>query len=381
MTAPLFRNAALLLACVVASSASAHAQNVDFYPIISTETQLQFQYDHIRSSDGTTLKRLNFNGAHQTIVDFNPFLSFNSLITMEQVRDPMPGTSTSIFSGEGAYAEEAYMRWSDQVTGVKLGKFTQNFGRAWYMTPGIYGADFVSDYQLSEKWGAELSYAFGLYKFGRHQVSISDFMADRTFLSESLFTNRGHLSLNDGGPTNTVAPNSYVATYDATNVVLPWGTLSYQLSAATLGRGEGDTGTEQRLGAGFNLNLPIRNGVAETLRGGFTKINLMGEAVRRWNADGIAGRNIDYLTGSAELVYGPWFFDLSATDRNTALAGDTTKDRLWQAAIGYNFLADTSLSFGVARKDEGGAMSTIFGTQLTYTLTSCDRCQILAKKH
>lgn len=376
----LIRTSGLAMAIALAACPAARAQVTDFYPIISTETQLQFQYDHIRASDGSPMKRLNFNAARQTIVDFDPFLSFNSLITMRQVRDPMPGTSTSVLQGEGAYAEELYARWSDQVTSVKVGKFAQNFGRAWFMTPGIYGADFVSDYQLSEKWGAEWSYAFALYKYGRHQVSISDFMADRTVLSESLFTNRGHLSLNDGGPTNSVGPNSYVASYDATDVVLPWGALSYQLSAATLGRGLNDNGSEKRIGAGFNLNVPIRNGVAETLRGGFTKLNLMAEAVRRWNADGVAGQTIDYLTGSAELVYGSWFFDLSATNRNTALAGDVTKDRLLQAAIGYNFLADTALSFGIALKDEGGVKSTVFGTQLTYTLTSCDRCQILAKK-
>lgn len=368
----------LALLWLLIAPGPALAEDSFFYPRLSTETVLQLQYDRARASDGTTTRNLTFSGEHLSIVDFSRNLSFNSLISMQQLNDPNPGSN--FFQYEGLYLEEAYMKWTEQVWTFRTGEFSQNFGRAWFLVPGLYGADFVSDYQLSEKLGVEAAYAFG-HEYGRHQLSIADFVADRTFLSQSLFYNRGQVSLADGGPTNTQAPRSYVLSYDGRNVPLGWGTLSYQLSSAFLGRGENDTGTENRVGTGFNINVPINSSVMETLSGRFSEVRLIGEAVRRWNADGIADKTMDYLTGATELVYDNWVFDLSATSRKTTLAGDATRDTLLQSTVGYNFPFDTKLSLGIGREDVDGVRSTIVGAQLSYTLTTCDRCEIMAKKH
>ena len=377
LTMPLSRRAPPLLA-LLAICGSARAQIV--YPAIGTETQIQFQHDMIRLPDGKTTQNLQLNIAHQTIVDFTDQFSVSSLMSMRQLVDPLDG-SRSAFANEGLYAEELYAQWTNQIFKVRAGKFAQKFGRAWYLTPGIYGQNFVSDYQLAEQMGVEASWVFLPYQFGQHQISISDFMADRTFLSESLFFNRGRTNISAGGPGNTKDPQSYVLSYDASNVPLPFGALSYQASYAWLGQGLGDTGVEHRASFGVNANIPLNGGVAETLRGRFSQIRLMGEAVRRWDANGVAGQRMDYLTGAMEYVQGNWVFDLSATGRWTTYLGQTTADRLAQATIGYNLPMDTTVALGVAYQRTGGVDGLYVGLQLTYTYTSCDRCMILAKHY
>ena len=153
----------------------------NFFPQVGTETVIQFQYDHSRSSDGTSLRNFNIAAGHQTIVDFDPHLSFTNLISLQQLSNPVAGVS--VVNGEGAYIEEAYLKWTNDIVSFKAGKFSQNFGRAWFLTPGVYGSNFVTDYQLSEKLGVEFTYAFGLYEYGKHQISVSSFEADRTFMS------------------------------------------------------------------------------------------------------------------------------------------------------------------------------------------------------
>ena len=48
-----------------------------------------------------------------------------------------------------------------------------------------------------------------LEDFGKHSLEVSSFMADTTFLSDSVLRQRGNTSKEDGGPSNTQRFNSY----------------------------------------------------------------------------------------------------------------------------------------------------------------------------
>ena len=391
-TLTLKAGSALLCALAVTLSAgafaSASAQETPWqppkttnpWPKVGTEFQFQAEYDQFTLPATPTTRQFVLAAQHQTLVELDEHWWFSNLLTLQPMQDP-PFGKTSVLGKEGLFAEELYGQWNNQIFKVKAGKFAPNFARAWYLTPGVYGADFNSDYALSEDIGVEASYVFVPETFGRHQVSVTDFMADRTLLSRSLIHDRGPQHLSDGGPGNTEAPKSWVFSYDAADVPLGLAAMDYQLSYATLARGQGDTGQERRLSAGFNINSPINRSTEETLRGHFTELRFIAEGVRLWDADGVAGQRRDYLTVAAEYVTGTWVLDASETERWTRNPGSTVHDSLTALSIGKNLPSDTTVALGVARHNEGGAESWWAGLQLSQTLTTCNRCLIRSRHY
>jgi len=379
---------ALAVAISAGAFASASAQEAPWqppkstnpWPKIGTEAQFQAEYDQFSLPATPTTRQFVLAAQHQTLLELDNHWWFSNLLTLQPLADPRIG-KTTVLGREGLFAEELYGQWNNQIFKVKFGKFGQNFARAWYLTPGVYGQDFNSDYALSEDIGVEASYVFVPETFGRHQISVSDFMTDRTVFSRSLFNDRGQVHLSDGGPANTDAPKSWVFSYDAANVPIGLAALDYQLSYATLARGMGDTGQERRMAAGFNINAPLNRSTEETLRGHFTELRFIAEAVRLLDADGVAGQRRDYLTEAFEYVTGTWVIDASETDRWTHNSGSTVHDSLSAVSLGKNLPSDTTVALGVARHDEGGVESWWAGLQLSQTLTTCNRCLIRSKHY
>ena len=355
-------------------------KSISEWPKFGTEFQYQAEYDQFSLPQTAETRQIVLAAQHEALLELDNHWWFSNLMTLQPMQDPRIG-KTTVLGKEGLFAEELYGQWNNQILKVKFGKFAPNFARAWFLTPGVYGQDFVSDYALSEDIGVEASYVLVPETYGRHQISIATFMADRTFLSESLFYNRGKLHLSDGGPGNTNAPKSWVFSYDAANIPVGHGALDYQLSYATLGQGQGDSGQERRLSGGFNINMPLNGSVEETLRGHFAELRLIGEAVREWDADGVSGQKRDYVTEAAEYVHGTWVFDLTETDRWTRNPGSDVHDRLTTASIGKAIPSDTTIALGIGQHHESGVNSLWFGLQLSQTLTVCDRCLIRAKHY
>lgn len=67
----------------------------------------------------------------------------------------------------------------------------------------------IEEYKIAERIGAGFKYSANLEDFGTHQINISSFFADTTFLSDSLIDQRGHTSKEDGGLANTEDFDSY----------------------------------------------------------------------------------------------------------------------------------------------------------------------------
>ncbi len=372
------------LSMILALATPAAAQSAvgdSAWPKVGTETQVDFEYDHLSPKHDRDGGALNIQAGQQTLIELDNRWSVSNLLTLQPMQSLQPGDHR-VLADHGLFAEELFARWNNQRVNIKVGKFAQNFARAWYLTPGLYGQDIVGDYALGETLGAEAQVMLGDETFGLHQVSASAFMADRTILSESLFYNRGRLTRDAGGSANTSGLKSFVVSYDATNVPVGHAALDYQISLASLGHGVDGDKDERRGSAGFNFNIPLNGSVEETLRGRFSELRLLAEAVRIDSADGISGQRRDYLIGAVEYQRGQWVFDLTASDRRSMDPfAPAVHDKLQSVAIGYSLPSDMVVAVGLAHEVIGGQDGILVGLQVSQTLTTCDRCLIRGRHY
>jgi len=373
--------AALVGACAP-SFADGMAMDVGGWPKIGFETEVNLEYDVFKGDRERIGSALNLQAEHQTLLEFDDNWSISNLLTLEPGEDPESG-KTKFLENHELFVEELFGRWNNQLVNVRFGKFAQNFARAWYLTPGLYGQDFVGDYAIAETLGIDGQFDLGFPSFGLHQITVSTFMDDTTFLSESLFHDRGRLAYDDGGPGNTRGLHSFGITYDATNLPIAKNVeANYQLSFVSLGAGKGTEADEHRFAASFDVNIPLNGGtIAQTLQGRFEELRLFAEGVHFDSADGFNGHGRNYLTGATEFVHGPWVVDLTATERWSNGPGLHDYDSLQSVALGYALPSDTTVAIGMARERAAGESGVYFGISLSQTLTICDRCLIRGRHY
>jgi len=374
--------AALAAAGVAGHAAGSMAMDIGGWPKLGFETEVNLEYDFLKPDHAPAGGALNVQAENETLLEFDDNWSISNLLTLEPGQNLEPGRYGFLEDHE-LFVEELFGRWNNQLVNVRFGKFAQNFARAWYLTPGLYGQDFVGDYAIAETLGLDAQFDLGFPSFGLHQITISSFMQDSTFFSESLFHDRGRLTYADGGPGNTLGLHSFSITYDATN--LPIATdveANYQLSFVSLGRGSDGQADEHRFAASFDANIPLRGGtIAQTLEGRFEELRLFAEGVHYDDADGFRGHGRNYLTGATEFVHGPWVFDLTATERWLTGPGLHDYDSLQSIAIGYALPSDTTVAIGAGRERVAGENGFLVGISISQTLTICDRCLIRGRHY
>jgi hypothetical protein len=118
------------------------------------------------------------------------------------------------------------------------------------VAPGIYGADFAEDYELTERIGFGGSLTGGNDDYGFHTLSSNLFFLDTTFLSKSAFTNRGRTRKSDGGVSNTESLESFSVTLDGADMPFLPG-LGYTLGVERQEGGKGDPKDELGFVAGL----------------------------------------------------------------------------------------------------------------------------------
>src|ERR1700736_1797117 len=123
------------------------------------------------------------------LIEFNDTLSIDGLFQFKP-RQPLPQNDPNreLFINQAAEREEGgrmkelYIRYGN----YRVGKFVQDFGRAYVFLPGPFARDFVEEseqgYEPSDMIGVERIYIFDNEKPGWQQLSLSVFMVDRTFL-------------------------------------------------------------------------------------------------------------------------------------------------------------------------------------------------------
>ncbi len=206
------------------------------YPYLKGEITIEVQSDHTYKADdpanelsdtyNTTEAELGFH--------FTPNVSIQAGLVFEPVRD---ATKDRVFEDHGLYIEQLYGLY--ELNSFKLfgGKFNVNFGKAWDVTPGVYGADFAEDgYEFTERIGFGAGVTRDAGGLGEVTVTAALFRADTSGLSNSAITSRGQLSVDDGGIGNTETLQNFAIAIDGEKIPSLPG-ISYHLAYIHQGKG------------------------------------------------------------------------------------------------------------------------------------------------
>lgn len=369
-------------------SAGANLHNAptadDGWPKFGLETIGSLEYARVRANDGPSRgpdAKLRLDSTF--LLELNDQLSVDGLFQFKP-RQPLPASDPNnalyVNQGpgrrEGGKFKELYVRYGE----YRIGKFVQDFGRAYVLLPGAQAADFTEEseqgYEPSEMVGVEKIHVFDDESHGWRQLSVSAFMADKTVLHRSAPYDEGRIHLHDGGIGNTRLPENFMATLDVLRQpVGNWAQLDYQASIIRWGKTAGTERAEFWSTLGGNLNIPLHGSVEDTLRGHYGQARVYVEAARRDNFNGVAGRARDYLSGAATYLTGPWQVNLTTTQRwTTDRTAPLQRDRLYTTSLGYTLPSRTVIALSVGREDVGGQRGPYVGIRITQTLTTCSRC-------
>ena len=349
-------NRLLSAACLVTTAMTVGGPVLadDFEPFIVGALLLELEDDLVvaASDPADEFNSLYPTGELVTVIGLAPHVSVDLGLTFQPVVDP---TGDNAFADLGLYARAADIRF--HLDGLELfaGKFEPRFGRAWDITPGLYGNDIATDYQLIEMVGLGGTFAIEAGRAGTHVFGASAFFADTTVLSQSLFTNRGRLTLADGGPANTGRLDNFTLTLDGSDIAAAPG-LSYNLGITGLSAGRGDLADQTGFVFGLTNTFDVTPGVQLTLNGEIAHFNNLGGTLD----DGT------YTTVGAMLSRGSWQGVIAGTVLHRSLAGggsDTTS--LLQFSGGYEFASGLALTVGYAYENEAGESSHTVGFELT----------------
>ena len=349
----------------------------EFAPRITGELAIEVQNDWTYESDDED-SELN-DLFTTTELDLNAFatehLYLNAHLTLEPVLDPDP-RDDRFFEDHGLFAEALNLNYETDAFHIFGGKFGPNFSIVYDAAPGIYGTDIAEDdIELSERIGFGGSVTFGddglAFQdagIGRHSVSTSVFFADTSLLTESLFTGRGNVDEDDGGPSNTGTPESFTLALDGEEIPQLPG-MRYHLGFARQavdrvldddGAAVGDIADEYRVVAAVEWGVEITEDLS---------ITPLLEYVHFWNAGGLGSQDRDYVTASTLFEYQNWNLALAYTGRFIDDdAGEDFDDFQVQVSAGYTFDFGLSADIGWKFSEEENVETQIFGTFLAYSL-------------
>jgi hypothetical protein len=326
------------------AAAPAAPQETESYPYIEGELELELGNDFVFRSDDPAgeINDLFFEGALGVKLGLTPIFSINGGLTAEPVEDPEP-FEDRYFGDIGLYVDTLNLQADLGNLTLLGGKFGPGFGRAWDITPGIYGTDFAEDYELSEQIGFGAAYRFETATLGAHTLGANLFFADTTVLSDSIFTRRGQLSIDDGGASNTERLDNFSITLDGEEFPGLAG-FSYHLGYRHLSAGLGDAADEDGFVAGLARESKLANGMVVTVNGELAYFSNFGGSLD----------NAVYATAGLGLASGPWHGEIAGTIREIDFdGGGSGTDYLAQVSAGYTFDNgfDVSLGYGYAREE------------------------------
>lgn len=198
------------------------------YPNIKIEGTAELQFDNVRPSGDASARVANAFAKIEPEISVNlseDFRLFAHLV-YEPVVDPAAG-GIRYLRDEGLYAEELEGIATFGPVNIGVGKIDPVFGLASDDAPGVYGFDFADSYQYLGALGGRVDWQVGSRAatgFDAKPATVKQtlhaalFDADTTFLSRSLFVDRGQLRRNDGGVGNSDRPESFSVGYDVRTV-------------------------------------------------------------------------------------------------------------------------------------------------------------------
>ncbi|MEH6525365.1 MAG: hypothetical protein V7723_04780 [Sneathiella sp.] len=293
------------------------------YPKFSGFLDIELEDDWVYKSEDESQE---LNDLYPTItlgatLEFTKEFSFNFEGTAEPVE---AAEENRAFEDQGYYVGVLTANYETDQFSVYGGKFTPNFGIAWYATPGLFGTDINEDYELAEMLGFGGSVNFDAA--GEHTVSASIFSLDTSFLSDSFGTSRGPLLQSDGGATNTEDLSNFALALDGQfNAVEGF---SYHAGFSALNNGIDGDKTQLGYVVGVQYELPISEN--------FLLLPLA-EIAYFDNADAIDGNTAKYATIGLGLNYDQWFGSATYQRRDTEISGVDNDDYIAAFSVGYAF--------------------------------------------
>lgn len=323
------------------------------------DADMELQSDwRASSSDGNRRNNVKSEIEAGLIYQATPELSLNLGLKFEQVKDPAAGKD-AVLEGHGLFVEKATVEYSSEAFTAFAGKFTPNFGLAWDIAPGLYTKEFAeNDYELAERWGFGGAVGVPGGALGHLDISASAFFVDRTLLSNSLFSQRGRTTKDDGGPANTSGLSSFTVAIDG-HEVPSLDTLEYQLAYVQQAKGRGDSSVERGLSSSLYFTAPLGEEWELTPFLEYAYFN---------GRDGEKGRDQHNLTAAARFDHGQWNFVGGYGRRYLSDNGTDSVDELYQLTGGYRFANGLALNMGYGRFDEEGVVADIIGFKLSYEL-------------
>lgn len=360
------------------------AEPIKSYPKLTFDTLANLEFSGLAADNGPSRGPQPYLRFDTTIsAATSDALNFYGLFQFK-AREPRPASdpNADLFVNQGAGRKvggkfkELYLRYDTW----RVGKFVQNFGRAYVLLPGPFSADFIEEpdqgYEPSEMLGIEKLHVFGSEKYGWQQISVSAFMVDRTPLHRSFPYDEGQIDYKDGGVGNTHLPTNVMVTYDVFNIPISSGAqANFQAGIIRWGRTFGVPEGEFWTTIGGDISIPLDNSVRRTLQRRYSELHLYLEGARRANFQGMPGRDRNYVTEAGEYIHGTWQFDLSATQRwTTDLNAPTIHDTIYTGTIGRNFASQSLVLLSLARERVADRAGVYAGIRLVQTLTTCARC-------
>ena len=318
---------ALSIGTAFAADESGEAETT--YPNVTGAAYLELGDDWTFQSDdpGSEIHDVYFYGTLDLNFGLTPIFSVNLGLTAEDVIGEYVPFEDRYFKDTGIYVHALNVQADVGNASFMAGKFHPNFGRAWDNTPGVFGTYFAEDYELTEMVGLSGAYTFAPDGAGQHVLGGAIFFADTSFLSDSIFTRRGELSLADGGLANTERLDNFVISLDGSEFTSMPG-LSYHAAFRHLSAGVTEDLDENGFVFGLAKDITIDDE---------TSVTLTGEAAFFSNYMGFEG-DAGYFTAGAALYRGSWHGELSgALRRYDDGMGGHISDHLLQASAGYTF--------------------------------------------
>ena len=267
------------------------------------------------------------------------------------------------FEDHPLIVESLTLTYSKDNFSAYVGKFNPKVGLDYHSFPGLWSYSMIEEYKIAERIGAGFKYGANFDDFGTHQINISAFHVDTTFLSDSLLDQRGHTSKEDGGLGNTEDFDSYSISlggkdfYSLNNNIAE--RISYRFGYAHQEAG-GAESDQQRYSAAIVYKEKFSEGISKTFIIEYMSID---------HYDGEEAHDRSYFTSSLGLKLNSWSFASTYTfvDNDAPEEPDENHDgKILQISIGYKVAPAAEVYFGFKRADEENEVNERFGLGLKY---------------
>jgi len=346
-------------ALAVSSAAAQHSHD---FPAISGGAHVELKYESFSSDDpAVDGSDLLLEAETFLLWEISPNVALRTDWKLEPQRDRDPGEERWL-EDHGLSVESLYAVLTFDPVTVTAGKFAQNFQLGSELVPGVFGEEFNEETEVEERWGIGASVGFGGGDTARFDVGASVFTRDRTFLSESLGTNRGRLRAAAGGPGNTGDLDNWLVSVDVTQIPGAeglWLHGAYMQQSA----GDGDPTDQSAWYLGAVWQIEAGDGVFVTPILTYASSD---DAVGFGEPESGVGYESDFVVAALAYNNGPW--------EGVVTFGKETKDEppvseekeLWQLSLAYAFSHDWKAAVAWLHEDEDGTKTDKIGLKLEY---------------